>query len=112
MHNDRIHLRDDLRRAELARDAAQRVVDEVKARITAFENRCSHKWGDPVYTPDRTKGYMAQNWMGPIRNGQPALPDVYVEPTEKPKWTRTCSICDKTEVTTKTTERVTHTPQF
>jgi len=105
-------MNDEAKQARARVERAKRELESAERNLANLERTCQHAWSEPKYTPDVREGYYASNTMGPIRNGKPVLPDVYVPPETTPKWTRTCSKCGLTETTTKTDKHVTTTPRF
>ncbi len=89
---------------------AQQELASATADLLRLEQHCRHEWGKAISDPLRTEGYSARNWMGPIRNGEPALPDVYVAPTVTPRWRRTCAVCGRVEETTNKSTLSTEIP--
>lgn len=44
--------------------------------------------------------------------GHVNAPEVYIPPTETPRWTRMCVECGLDQTTSQTEQHVTHTPKF
>ena len=96
---------------------AARALEDAKVKLAIARKACSHSWDDPKgkYLPIRTEGYRTPNMMGHFTvdvDGHVHAPEVWVPPTETPRWTRTCTICGLQETTEKTTETVVKTPSF
>ncbi len=85
----------------LAREAHQSALQVLEQA----RRDCAHAWDSPQGSI-RTPGYMARDWMAHYER------EVWVEPTEKPQWTRTCLRCGVVEHTQQATPHVTHTPVF
>lgn len=92
--------------------AAKAEFDSATAAVKNLEKSCTHSWSATVSTPIEEGGYSVRNMMGPIRNGQPVLPDVYVPVTYKPCWTRTCAHCGRVETTTDVNTHTVSTPKW
>lgn len=82
-----------------------------KAALDALRAACRHEWGpikyDPVIRPayrdpGDTPGTMGVDFRGPQ----------YVPESRTDRWTRTCLLCDETEVTTSTEDHVIKSPTF
>jgi hypothetical protein len=97
-------------RAEVTR--LEHELERARGKVRRTVQHCDHEWAKPKYTPDVREGHYARNLHGPIRDGQPVLPDVYIPREESPKWTRVCRKCGHTETTAETNEHVTRTPRF
>lgn len=78
----------------------QRRLREAQQQLETIENQCGHNW-KITYTPDYQAAYTIQgdppgtmgvDWRGPVS----------VPSKTTPKWTRTCSICQRIETTTQT----------
>ncbi len=89
-------LRDKLKQAEAE-------VNSLQSQIHRAEAQCKHQWGPVEYIPVEHPGYtdpgdpvgtMGIDWRGPT----------YVSSSTEKKWSRTCSLCLRTE-TTKTTRK-------
>lgn len=94
---------------------AQREAVRTQAALDTARRQCNHQWSKAAYTPIRTAGYMTRNLMGHFtvnQDGSVNAPEVYIPPTETPKWTRTCTECGLDQITDKTEQHVTSTPKF
>jgi hypothetical protein len=96
------------------REDIKRLEDELKqkkASLLRAEQSCQHDWtsvvADHIYRegytiPGDAPGTMGIDWRGPC----------YVPSSTEERWKRTCTKCGKVEHTTRTQEKVTHTPTF
>jgi len=96
----------------------QREIDELSqqlkanhAKLSQIQFTCRHEWGTVVYDPEVREAYtdpgdppgtMGIDWRGPFHYPR----------QETPRWKRTCAKCGKTEITTRTDEKVTTSPRF
>lgn len=98
---------------DLRRDIAETAkrLDEMKNRLKRSERDCSHIWGDTKYTPEHHKGYRIEGDPPGTMGVDRRLP-MNVPAETAPKWTRICTVCDKTEVTTQTSDKVEKVPRF
>lgn len=96
----------------------RRRVEEAKGTLVAaelllknFEAKCWHVWGETKFTPIIYPAYSqtAPHWH-PGYGGREEDHQIYVPERREPRWTRICSICGKTEVTTSFEEKVVKTP--
>ena len=93
----------------------QRAADQARQALDTARRQCNHVWSKPAYTPIRTEGYKTQNLMGHFTvtpEGHVNAPEVYIPPTETPRWTRMCVECGLDQTTSQTEQHVTHTPKF
>lgn len=87
-------------KAQLEVQTAERVLAQRKLDVEILERKCYHQWGEAKYNPIITPGgydpgdapgTMGVDFRGPHSWGS----------SEKPRWTRTCKVCGKTETTTQ-----------
>lgn len=93
-----------------------RLEKELQAARQELENlecRCAHQWEATVYDPIVTPGGYDPGDPPGTMGVDRRLPSYY-SGSETPRWRRTCSVCGKTEITTRTDEHttVTKTPRF
>jgi len=101
---------EDLRKAIRA---AEENLKNYKARLDTLERECPHQWGEVIYDPIKYPGYHSPGDPPGTMGVDRRLPS-YVEPSTTPRWTRTCEVCGKVEITTRTQEevKVKKTPVF
>lgn len=89
--------------SDLKRDIsiAQTDLLNKQRRLSNIQTSCQHNFTQPRYDPEECHGYtvpgdppetMGVDWRGPQ----------YVPSSSKPRWSRYCSKCDKTEYTYRT----------
>jgi hypothetical protein len=96
---------------------ADRALTVAKMNLQREREACRHLWDNPygVYAPIKTKGYMTKSLMGHFTisdDGTVNAPEIYVPPTETPRWIRTCAICGTQEITERTETQATIRPVF
>lgn len=91
--------------------AKQAELDQLHNQRSRVISDCQHDWGETEYVPDYQEAYtipgdppgtMGVDWRGPT----------HVPAKTTPKWQRKCKKCGYVETTTRTTEKVSHTPKF
>lgn len=87
-----------LKRAETELEAA-------KQNIVTIERSCVHNWSEAKQNSKQLYGgHMEKNLMGHYtisNDGSINAPEIYIPAKNETWWERTCSICDKTQVTRK-----------
>lgn len=86
-------------------------LDRMRQALAAKQRNCQHVWDAIKYTPDIREGYQDPGDPPGTMGVDRRLP-MYVPRQETPKWTRTCKLCDLSEVTTSTRDDVRKVPVF
>jgi len=97
---------------KLVRDVAdaEYATTRLKNQLASIRRDCVHQWDNPngIYTPEITEAYTAP---GHYHVG-PKFLDVFVPRQEKPKWTKTCTVCGHVVSTDQVTTEKRVVPQW
>lgn len=76
--------------------------------LTDWETKCSHEFGEPVYSPIH---YEVNDFYGLHSDGRISIKGTGRFQTTD-QWQRACNLCGKTELTAKYTTTTTKVPDF
>jgi hypothetical protein len=74
----------------------------LRCALERIQAKCDHNWLGPVFDPIIHPAYDEPEW----KQGSDYRPACHVPERREPRWTRRCTKCGLTQITTESTEHV------